>query len=155
MTPSLFTILTLAVTAMRATSGYSAPTGSGVPVFDGPWTGGDAPQSYICIGWSPNSETSGSLQTSPSVFGARADGLEEGSFEATLVASSGDEDPGALRPTISTRLADLQAAVYGLTDATFGGYWCQIDRLDYSASQNAGGATVTAVATFSYRVQLT
>lgn len=153
--PGLFKILDLAVTAMQGTTGYSAPSGAGPTiVFDGPMVGQDAPDNYMCIGWTPSGDTSGTLTTEAATFGARADRLERGTFDVTVVASSGDEAASTVRATLRTLIADLEAAVYGLSDTTFDAYWCQVSSLDYRQIQSAAGLTNEATVTFDYTVQL-
>ena len=153
--PALFKILDLVTAALQATSGYGAPnTSTTKPVFDGPPLGQDSPLTYVSIGWTPTGDTAGTIRTMPGVFGARADLLEEGTFDALVVASSGDTPPSTTRATLRTMLADLTAAAYGLTDTTFAGYWCEVSNLDYRQIQSASGVTCEATVTFSYRVQL-
>jgi hypothetical protein len=153
--PALFKILDLVVTAMQATSGYGSPTsGAANVVYDGPLIGQDNPPNYVCVGWTPSGDTSGTLTTEPAVFGARADLLERGTFDVTVVASSGDEDASTVRATLRTMIADLEAAVYGLSDTTFAAYWCQVSSLDYRQIQSAAGLTNEATVTFDYTVQL-
>lgn len=154
--PAIFPILSTVVTNMRATTGYNAPTsGRGIPVFDGPIAGSnDNPATYVCVGWTRNGDTAGTLHTSAAVFGARADRLEEGTFEVTCVASSGDLDASPVRTTLRQVVADLTAAVYGLTDASFAAYWAELSNFDLVQYQSPSGVTVEAICTFSYRVQL-
>jgi hypothetical protein len=153
--PALFKILDLVVTAMQGTVGYGAPNSSATqPVFDGPIIGQDAPLNYMCIGWTPTGDTAGTIRTMPGVFGTRADLLEEGTFDAVVVASSGDTPPATVRASLRTMVADLQTAVYGLTDTSFAGYWCEVSNLDYRQIQSMSGVTCEATVTFTYRVQL-
>jgi hypothetical protein len=155
--PALFTILAQVTTNLRSVNGYGAPmSGAAVPVYDGPELSltDDSPNSYVCIGWISSDDSAGGLQTSPATFGARADRMEEGTFNATVVASSGDTDASVARSTAQTIITDLTAATYGLTSSTFVAYWCDISSLDLRQYQTGSGVTVEAAITFSYRVQV-
>jgi len=153
--PALFTILDKVVAAMRALSGYTAPTGGGgVVVFDGPISASrDAITTYVCVGWNAQGDQAGTLTTGPWAFGSRADRLEEGTFDVTVIGTTGDDDPSRCRATVKAVVADLTASVYGLSDASFAGYWCQVQAFDLTQYQSNAGLTVQATITFSYRVQ--
>lgn len=153
--PALFKILDLAVTAMQATAGYVAPTGGdGIVVFDGPVSASrDAITTYLCIGWNANGDQTGTVTTGPWAFGSRADRLEEGTFDVTIVATSGDDNPSTVRGVVKTITGDLTAAVYGLTDSSFAGYWCDIESMDVTQYQTNSGVTVEATIRVHYKVQ--
>jgi hypothetical protein len=153
-TPGLFKILDLTVAALRATTGYGNPiTGSGIPVFDGPIVGMDAPATYVAIGWNPSGD-SGTLRTAAAHMGARADLLEEGEFDVTCVAVTGANDAATPRATVRQLIADVTAAVYGLSDASFAGYWAEVGGLDLRQDMSQAGTTVEAAVKISYRLQM-
>lgn len=154
--PGLFVVLDKVVSNLRATTGYTTPTGAtGIPVYDGPLVGsGDNPATYVCIGWTPDAEIVGSLTTAGAVFGPRADRREDGTFDVTCSTASGDGDASTLRAILRPVIRDLTAAVYGLTDASFdGGYWCEVQSFDLRQFFGSSGVTVEAVITFAYRLQ--
>lgn len=156
-TVALLTILDTVTANLRATAGYCAPqaVSSGVIVYDGPMAGtNDAPSSYVCIGWRSDGDTAGTLSTDWAVFSPRADRLEDGTFDVTVVVTTGDTDAtSTARAALGVIVSDLRAAVYGLADSTFDAFTATVSSFDLHQIQSASGLTVEASLTFTYRVQ--
>ena len=154
--PALFTILAGVTSALQATPGYGAPDSSAsTPVYDGPMIGQDSPEQYVCVGWNPNgSDEAGRLATEASTMGTRADKLEAGTFEVTIVARDGDGLTASARTTVQSILEDVSAAAYSYTDTSFAAFWCRQESVVLRQNQDQYGTTVIAEATFAYTCQL-
>ena len=154
--PALFAILDEIIANLRATSGYGAPmSGAPVPVYDGAElaTSDDNPSQYICVGWTPNGDETGSLQTSGGTFGARADNQEDGTLYVTCVAASGDTDASVTRALLKPMVATVLTAAYGLTDPSYTAYW-ETAQVELRQDQTAAGFTSYAVVQLSYSAHL-
>lgn len=91
------------VAALRATSGYRAPTAttSGIPVFDGPEYGitADRAQTWLCVGWSgdPDAPQDGGEASQVIASLGNVQREEAGSIPIRIVSQSGDRDMQARR----------------------------------------------------------
>jgi hypothetical protein len=152
--PCWFGVVDALVTGLRAETGYSAPGGTGIPVFDGPTPTGDVPQQYIVVGSRGDDTTAGSIETDWHAFGARADRDETGEVYLYAAAWSGDVDSGStLRGQVRAMCESATTVGYSLSSASWQAYrgLTAVDQIDQR--QTGDGLLVEARMVLRYMVR--
>ena len=144
------------VTTLRAASGMSAPSGTGVPVFDGITPDGRALPDFVVVGLSdPNGGGPAFSYTADwaSYFTDRSR-EESGEIACVAVAQSGDTDTATVRNRVVDLLDACEAALTAapqLGGAPAGLMWAHLTSADVDVEQSDAGCFATARFTVSYR----
>ena len=151
------------VTAMRATSGYRAPTtdSTSIPVYDSlEWaTTGDIPGSYMVVAWPGDPDDGGwsAAGTTSQDFGPMGTNRprdESGEVVVRIVAQTGDMPPATARSAAQTMLGDLETVLRAAPTLGLSGVWsCFVVPAEWRMYY-AEGAVCDLIVTVSYEARL-